>query len=115
MQWEGEGLACSILTCRDGFNAFLFVMSAELRAMIQEMIEASGYSTASSEGDEETPMASSVSLDAPRWPTPSPNDVLFRGSISRHFCGEGRSDSPFGELSQCHSTHCNPQSQNISM
>lgn len=32
-----------------------------------------------------------------RWPTPSPGDIVFRSSTSRYFCGEGRSNSPFGK------------------
>lgn len=30
------------------------------------------------------------------WPSPDPADIVFRSSTSRYFCGEGRSNSPFG-------------------
>ena len=32
-----------------------------------------------------------------RWPTPTPDDMLFRSTTSRFFCGQGRCDSPFGK------------------
>ena len=32
----------------------------------------------------------------PRWPSPNPGDIVFQSSTSRYFCGEGRSNSPFG-------------------
>ena len=32
-----------------------------------------------------------------QWPSPQPGDIVFQSSTSRYFCGEGRSDSPFGE------------------
>ena len=34
--------------------------------------------------------------ELPRWPTPNPGDIVFQSSTSRYFCGEGRSNSPFG-------------------
>ena len=40
------------------------------------------------EGEEEQPPV--------RWPSPNPGDIVFRSSTSRYFCGEGRSNSPFG-------------------
>ena len=36
-------------------------------------------------------------MSGDRWPTPSPGDIVFQSSTSRYFCGEGRSNSPFGE------------------
>ena len=41
--------------------------------------------------------AATLSEDPPRWPTPTPDDVIFKSSTTRYFCGEGRTDSPFGE------------------
>lgn len=32
------------------------------------------------------------------WPSPDPADIVFRSSTSRYFCGEGRSNSPFGTV-----------------
>ena len=40
-----------------------------------------------------------------RWPTPSPGDIVFRSSTSRYFCGQGRSDSPFGKIVMREHTH----------
>ena len=42
---------------------------------------------------------SSASSMDPRliWPPHKPDDILFRSATSRFFCGEGRSNSPFGE------------------
>ena len=60
--------------------------------MIQEVLDASGIGFS----EESSPSQSSVSLEAPSWPTPMSDDVLFHSSLSRYFCGQGRSDSPFG-------------------
>ena len=64
----------------------------EMQAMIQEVLEVSGLGCSG----ESTATQSSVSMEAPSWPTPSANDIVFRSSTSRYFCGQGRSDSPFG-------------------
>ncbi len=54
---------------------------------------------------EEHPPVDSISSSSfldeilPKWPHPNQDDALFRSSTSRYFCGQGRSDSPFGELS----------------
>ena len=63
-----------------------------MQAMIQEVLDASGIGFS----EESSPSQSSVSLEAPSWPTPMSDDVLFHSSLSRYFCGQGRSDSPFG-------------------
>ena len=63
-----------------------------MQVMIQEVLDASGIGFS----EESSPSQSSVSLEAPSWPTPMSDDVLFHSSLSRYFCGQGRSDSPFG-------------------
>ena len=64
-----------------------------MQAMIQEVLDASGIGFSE---EESGPSQSSVSQEILTWPAPTSDDVLFHSSLSRYFCGQGRSDSPFG-------------------
>ena len=75
----------------------------EMQAMIQEVLDASGIDFSEESG----PSQSSVSQETLTWPAPTSDDVLFHSSLSRYFCGQGRSDSPFGMYigAQLHKLH----------
>ena len=74
-----------------------------MQAMIQEVLDASGIDFSEESG----PSQSSVSQETLTWPAPTSDDVLFHSSLSRYFCGQGRSDSPFGMYigAQLHKLH----------
>lgn len=78
------------ITAEVKVSELIFSKFAEFRALLDEVL-CGGSSVLLDqqvgEGREETE----------RWPTPSPNDTLFRSTVSRFFCGQGRCDSPFGK------------------
>lgn len=76
----------------------LILFLSELEALIDKAIETSNMMMA---GDERSMRASrqreGEGEGGIRWPTPNPGDIVFQSSTSRYFCGQGRSDSPFGK------------------
>ena len=63
-------------------------MCIELEAMVANTLAESGEAGVVMEERREEEEQS--------WPSPDPADIVFRSSTSRYFCGEGRSNSPFG-------------------
>lgn len=57
----------------------------ELQMMVKKVLEecASDTSAISSLGQ------------LPSWPTPAPDDIIFKSATSRYFCGQARNNSPF--------------------
>ena len=63
------------------------VNTVEFRALLDEVLCTESAVSMETDGEEELN----------RWPTPTPDDVLFRSTTSRFFCGQGRCASPFGK------------------
>lgn len=81
--WLATLVSLATVGCDYTLSLFL-----ELQAMVKKVLE---------ESSSDTSQATS-STELPTWPAPAPDDTLFRSATSRYFCGQARSDSPFGTI-----------------